>query len=158
MLAKTGGPQILGRFSPLLSAGCGKRCPRSPGGPWAQYIRSGPEGARGVLRVRGWSFCTHPFCTHPFCTHPACSSLNSSEGHLFLKFPSWKSPFSEFSSTFVPPKVAFLEISAHSLHFSEIYLANYVGHMKKVFLLVVFLQVVFLLLSFCRMSVCVLLI
>ena len=24
-------------------------CPGSPGGPWAQYIRSGPEGAQGVL-------------------------------------------------------------------------------------------------------------
>ena len=63
------------------------------------------------------------------------SSLNSSESHLFLKFPSWKSPFSEFSSTFVPPEVTFLEISGHSLHFSEIYLASYVGHMQVVFLM-----------------------
>ena len=29
----------------------------SPGGPRAQYIRSGPEGARGVLKGRGWSLC-----------------------------------------------------------------------------------------------------
>ena len=63
------------------------------------------------------------------------SSLNSSESHLFLKFPSWKSPFSEFSSTFVPPEVTFLEISGRSLHFSEIHLANYVGHMQVVFLM-----------------------
>ena len=103
--------------------------------------------------VRGWSFCTHPFCTHP-----ACSSLNSSEGHPFLNFPSWKSPFPEFSSTCMPPKVTFPEISAHSLLFSQIYLANCLRHMKIVFLQVVFLQVVCLLLSFCRMSACVLLI
>jgi hypothetical protein len=32
-----------------------ERLPRKPGGPWAQYIRSGPEGARGVLNSRGWS-------------------------------------------------------------------------------------------------------
>ena len=32
-------------------------CSRRPGGPWAQYIRSGPEGARGVLDVRGLSLC-----------------------------------------------------------------------------------------------------
>ena len=63
------------------------------------------------------------------------SSLNSSESHLFLKSPSWKSPFSEFSSTFVPPEVTFLEISGDSLHFSEIYVANYVGHMQVVFLM-----------------------
>ena len=126
-------------------------CPGSPRGPRAQYIRSGPEGRRGVLTVSGWSFCTRPFCTHPFCTYPACSSLNSSEGylflefpsfsslnssegHLFLKIPSWKSPFSEFPSTFVPPKVTFLQISSHSSHLFEIDLANYVGHMHVVFL------------------------
>ena len=27
----------------------GPICSRMPGGPWAQYIRSGPVGARGVL-------------------------------------------------------------------------------------------------------------
>ena len=26
-----------------------------PGGPWAQYIRSGPEGAQGVLKRGGLS-------------------------------------------------------------------------------------------------------
>ena len=115
-----------------------------------------------MLGRSGWSFCIllsellseflerSPFL-ELFC-------LNSSEGHLFLKFTSWRSPFSEISSTFLPLEVTFLEISGHGLHFSQIYLANYVGHMKIVFLLVVFLQVVCLLLSFCRMSVCVLLI
>ena len=114
-----------------------------------KYIRSRPEGARGVLDGSGWSFCI---------LLSELSSLKSSEGHLFLKFTSWRSPFSEISSTFLPLEVTFLEISGHGLHFSQIYLANYVGHMKIVFLLVVFLQVVCLLLSFCRMSVCVLLI
>ena len=39
------GPQIrVGR-----RPGARPACPRSPGGPWAQYIRSGPEGARCVL-------------------------------------------------------------------------------------------------------------
>ena len=102
-----------------------------------------------MLTGSGWSFCI---------LLSELSSLKSSEGHLFLKFTSWRSPFSEISSTFLPLEVTFLEISGHGLHFSQIYLANYVGHMKIVFLLVVFLQVVFLLLSFCRMSVCVLLI
>ena len=32
-------------------------CPGVPGDPRAQYIRSGPEGARGVLKGRGWSLC-----------------------------------------------------------------------------------------------------
>ena len=102
-----------------------------------------------MLTGSGWSFCI---------LLSELSSLKSSEGHLFLKFTSWRSPFSEISSTFLPLEVTFLEISGHGLHFSQIYLANYVGHMKIVFLLVVFLQVVCLLLSFCRMSVCVLLI
>ena len=102
-----------------------------------------------MLNGSGWSFCI---------LLSELSSLKSSEGHLFLKFTSWRSPFSEISSTFLPLEVTFLEISGHGLHFSQIYLANYVGHMKIVFLLVVFLQVVCLLLSFCRMSVCVLLI
>ena len=31
--------------------------PEGPGDPRAQYIRSGPEGARGVLSVLGWSLC-----------------------------------------------------------------------------------------------------
>ena len=66
-------------------------CPACPGGPWDQYIRSGPEGARGVLKVSGWSFCI---------LLAELSSLKSSEGHLFLKFTSWRSPFSEISSTF----------------------------------------------------------
>ena len=69
-----------------------------------------------------------------FCTHPACASLNSSEGHLFLKLPSWKSPFPAFSSPCMPRKVTFLEISTHCLHFSRISLAKYVGHMQVVFL------------------------
>ena len=30
----------------------GPKSPGSPGDPWAQYIRSGPEGARGVLKGR----------------------------------------------------------------------------------------------------------
>ena len=141
-------------------AGTRSRSPRSPGETLLKYIRSGPEGARGVLDGSGWSFCTlfselsslnsslNSFCTllseflseflsellrrSPFLE---LSSLNSSESHLYLKFPSWKSPFSEFSSTFVPPEVTFLEISGHSLHFSEIYVANYVGHMQVVFLM-----------------------
>ena len=66
-----------------------------------------------------------------------------------------RSPFPEFSSTCMPPKVTFLEISAHSLLFSQISPANFLRHTKIVFLQVVFLQVVCLLLSFCRMSACV---
>ena len=91
-----------------------------------QYIRSGPEGAQGVLDGSGWSFCI---------LLSELSSLKSSEGHLFLKFTSWRSPFSKISSTFLPLEVTFLEISGHGLHFSQIYLANYVGHMKIVFLM-----------------------
>ena len=34
-----------------------QRSPPVPGGPMGQYIRSGPEGARGVLDVRGLSLC-----------------------------------------------------------------------------------------------------
>ena len=30
-------------------------CPDTRWGQWAQYIRSGPEGARGVLDGRSWS-------------------------------------------------------------------------------------------------------
>ena len=48
-------------------------CPGSPVGPRAKYIRSGPEGARGVLNRRGWSFCI-------FLSE--LSSLKSSERHL----------------------------------------------------------------------------
>ena len=99
---------------------------------WRIQIRSGPEGARGVLKKRARSFWTF---RSELLFELLFRSLNSSESHLFLKFPSWKSPFSEFSSTFVPPEVTFLEISGHSLHFSEIYLANYVGHMQVVFLM-----------------------
>ena len=90
-------------------------------------IRSGPEGARGVLKVSGWSFCI---------LLSELSSLKSSEGHLFLKFTSWRSPFSKISSIFLPLEVTFREISGHGLHFSQIYLANYVGHMKMVFLMI----------------------
>ena len=35
----------------------GRHSAPSPGGPRAQYIRSGPKGARGVLKGRGWSLC-----------------------------------------------------------------------------------------------------
>ena len=31
--------------------------PEGPGNPLLKYIRSGPEGARGVLKGRGWSLC-----------------------------------------------------------------------------------------------------
>ena len=123
--------------------------------PWAQYIRSGPEGARGVLSVARLVFCTrlslHSSSALLFWTPP----LNSSEGHLFihlflhssselLRRSPFHSPFSECSSTFVPPKVTFLEISDHGLHVSQIYPANCLRLMKIVFLQVVFLQVVFL--------------
>ena len=55
---------------------------RSPGDPWAQYIRSGPEGARGVLEGRGWSLCMLLSALLFFrlpsfvgCLHVSCSSL-----------------------------------------------------------------------------------
>ena len=48
-------------------AGTRIRCPRSPGDPWAQYIRSGPEGAQGVLGCAAVSLSA---CTLP-CTSPA---------------------------------------------------------------------------------------
>ena len=55
---------MMGLSSPPPQTGAGdtrecrtrSHCPGSPGDPWAQYIRSGPEGARGVLNFGGWSF------------------------------------------------------------------------------------------------------
>ena len=114
---------ILERIARQRRASGPALAPRKPRG---QYIHSGPEGAQGVLKRGGWSFCI---------LLSELSSLKSSEGHLFLKFTSWRSPFSEISSTFLPLEVTFLEISGHGLHFSQIYLANYVGHMKIVFLM-----------------------
>ena len=45
---------------PLVSGDLRAKSPDPRGDPSFKYIRSGPEGARGVLDV--W---THPFYTHP---------------------------------------------------------------------------------------------
>ena len=69
--AGTRGPE---RVSPLERA---TGCYRSPGKPWAQYIRSGPEGARGVLKGRGWSLSV---CVLLMYCRPFCSSYRSPGG------------------------------------------------------------------------------
>ena len=92
---------------------------RSSGPPSARKPR-GPVGPiyplRARRRPRRVRRLSVPLCTLPLLTSLSellsglslsellslNLSLNSSEGHLFLKFHSWRSPFSEFSSTLVP--------------------------------------------------------
>ena len=108
---------------------CGGGSQGSVGQIYPLQAVSCPERA-GVDRSS--LLCTQLFCTSPcqlhlasnftflylaflHCTLPIASC--ASECHLFTQFPSCKSPFLEFSSTCMPPKVTFLEISSHSLLF-----------------------------------------
>ena len=52
-----GGDRAMGERGPARPRRRGSDLPVSPGRARAQHIRSGPEGARGVLEGRGLSLC-----------------------------------------------------------------------------------------------------
>ena len=59
--ASEGGKSATGSWYPVpIRPVSGDLCAKSldpRGDPSLKYIRSGPEGARGVLKGRGWSLC-----------------------------------------------------------------------------------------------------
>ena len=59
--ASEGGKSATGSWYPvtirLVSRDLGAKSPDPRGDPSLKYIRSGPEGAQGVLDGSGWSFC-----------------------------------------------------------------------------------------------------
>ena len=73
---KTGSTKMVSRVQYLAVGGCSQsRAPESSGGPFAQYIRSGPEGTRGVLSFGACTFCTHLFSLTLLGSHPSVLCL-----------------------------------------------------------------------------------